>query len=290
MKRALAILAFALACRADAPPATIAPRDDGLPVIDELAYYDALAARRPDVLASDECYDALALKPKYRSRVLAGERVAAIRAQTYTPAQRAFDARWAAALQAAELAYCGDHGNPGGCVAICRAPCGACPPSMTTTHERDAVTAWPSGYPLCSFVGYQIGPSSRAHGKIRDWKVFFEFRDDALPSIDAAAYARFTGELANAGFHGDSKIFVGGGGRVRYQYNDVIVHAASPDDARIAERVGARVFAGALALRARGLDLASDASADGVLDWHHYLCLEGKAGIPPEGLAFVRRR
>lgn len=268
------------------PPAG---RDD-VPVIDELSYFDELVARRPELISSS-CYDSLTLKPKYRQRLLAGDSVSAIRERTYTAEQRASDAQWAASLQSAELSYCSQHNNPGGCPWICKTACDVCPSSMSSTTPSDAVNVWPSGYPLCDFVGYQVGPRAEEAydhtGKIRDWKVFFELKDEALASVDAATYLRFTRELEHAGFHGDSKIMMGSG-RVRYQYNDIIVHAQTPDDARIAERIGLQVFGTALAARARGLDLASTKSSDGLLDWHHYLCAEGKAGIPPEGLAFVQ--
>ncbi len=281
-----------VACRPDvphpvAPPANARSAPADVPVIDELAYYDALVARRPDVLSSD-CYRALVLKPKYRERLLAGETFDAIRDATYTSEQRAFDTQWTRALQSAESAYCADHGDPGGCVAICKQACDACAPAVERA-ARDTVGFWPSGYPLCDFVGYQVGPRARPTGKILDWKVFFEIKDEALASFDAETYFRFTRALERAGFHGDSKIFMHVGG-VRYQYNGIIIHSQSMDDARIAERVGTETLHDFIAARARGLDLATSKSPDGELDWHHYLCAQGKADIPSEGLAYVRER
>jgi hypothetical protein len=286
-RAALCVFVFACGKPVTQPVVTTAPPADVVPVIDELAYYDALSARRPDLLAS-ECYDALAVKPKYRDALLRrGDSVAAIRARTYDAESRAHDAKWTAAFQASELAYCAEHGGPLGCAMICKEPCDVCASAPPALEAHGAPPFAPSGYSICNFVGYQVGPLHRATGKIRDYKVFFEIDDAHIDALTPEAYLAFTAELAKADFHGDSKISMGPG-RVRYQYNDIIVHSRSPEDAAIAERVGLRVFAGIVASRARGLDLEAPKAPGGVLDWHHYLCAEGKAGIPAEGLAYVR--
>ena len=255
------------------------------PIIDELAYFDELTAKRPDVIATD-CYDALTLKPKYRDALLREhDGVAAIRARVSTGELRARDAAWVASMQAAELAFCAEHGNTRGCVQACASPCAACPATPLALSARANGDVAPSGYPLCDFVGYQVGEQQRSRGTIRDWKVFFELRDDYTEALTPRLYLDFSEALAREGFHGDSKMFMHSG-RVRFSYNGVIVHASSPDDARIAERVGLRVLGPLVVARARGLDLVTTTGE--VLDWHHYLCAHGKEGIPPDGLAFVR--
>jgi hypothetical protein len=262
-----------------APSATVAP-----PIIDELAYFDELTAKRPDVIAND-CYDALTLKPKYRDALLRDhDSVAAIHARASTNELRARDDAWARSMQTAELAFCAEHGNSRGCVQACASPCAACPATPLALSAEATGDVAPSGYSLCDFVGYQVGQQKRARGTIRDWKVFFELRDDYTEVLTPRMYLDFSEALAREGFHGDSKMFMHSG-RVRFSYNGVIIHASSPDDARIAERVGLRVLGSLVVARARGLDLMTDA---GELDWHHYLCAHGKDGIPPEGLAFVR--
>ncbi len=277
------------ACRTEPAPVhvSVAPSASTAtttPVIDELAYFDELGAKRPDVIAND-CYDALTLKPKYRDALLhQHDSVAAIHARASTDDLRRRDAAWIASMQAAELAFCDEHGNTRGCVQACASPCSACPEAPLALSARSNGGVAPSGYPLCDFVGYQVGEQQRARGTIRDWKVFFELRDDYTETLTPRMYLDFSEALAREGFHGDSKMFMHVG-RVRFSYNGVIVHAASPDDARIAERVGLRVLGSLVVARARGLDLMTDA---GELDWHHYLCAHGKDGIPPEGLAFVR--
>jgi len=307
MRGPIRFLLFALlvgnaACRSKPPaPSSTATEAGGessagavVPIIEELAYFAELQAKRPDLLTGPGCYDALVLKPRYRQRLLGGsETFDSIRRDTYSPTEVAADHAWVNSLQEAELAYCRDTGNPGGCGDLCRLPCDACPDAGNVASTSNAsVPVWPAGYPLCNFVGYFIGRKRRDRydttGKIVSYKVFFEFKEDFTKTLTPSAYLEFSRALAEAGYEGDSKISVGDG-RVRYQYNDIIVHGHSPANAKLAERIGLAHFGAALAGHARGLDLIS-AHTGSELDWHHYLCAEGISGLSDEALAFVRHQ
>jgi hypothetical protein len=122
-----------------------------------------------------------------------------------------------------------------------------------------------AGYDPAYFVGYL---NNGFHG-IRTsvgYKVFFELRD-AIKDLSPATYLQFAEFLSEKGFVGDSKIPLGAG-QVRFQYNNVIVHAASLEHALYAEKLGIQFFGNKLAHTGRGID---SYIGDQPQDWHHYL-------------------
>ena len=280
----------------DAPPALDAGTDvatlAAIPLVEELDYLAQLTAKRPDLYASD-CYNSLVLRPEYRANLLDGkDTFDSVEARAYASDDRTKDGAWVRSMQDAQVLFCQQHPDAGACSKICLAACDACPAASLGTAIDSAPPVRPAGYPLCAFVGYLInaGPGGTPYDKSRQvlaWKVFFELGADFRTTLTAAAYLEFSTRLAAAGFRGDSKIPLQDG-QVRFQYNDIIVHAYSPADARIAERVGFDLFGSSLVGHGRGLDMASATSTTGALDWHHYLCAEGPAKLSAEAIAFVR--
>ena len=279
----------------DAAAAADAATDAGVaavvPVVDELDYLEQLKAKRPDLYSTD-CYSSMVLKPEYRSTLLGGTgSYATIQTKEYAAADIAADAEWVKSLQAAQVLFCEQSPNAGGCSRICLAACGACPSSSLGTTVDSAKSVRPAGYPLCNFVGYlvNLGPSGTPYdktGQVVSWKVFLEFDRQFRTTLTAATYRQFSDRLAAAGFRGDSKIPLQDG-QVRFQYNDIIVHGHSPTDAKIAERVGIEMFGASLVGHGRGLDVAVATATTGVLDWHHYLCAVGSSMLSADALAFV---
>lgn len=269
---------FLVACAPARPPE--------VPVIDELGYVAALREQRPDLFRSD-CWNVVTLKPRYRDALLTGaETYPELLARTYDATERAEDLAWMASQQRALVAICEAHPGSGGCANICAKPCDACPDARLYGGS-DARTVRPAGYPLCGAVGYTVGegPGGKRYdpdGYVESWKVFFEFDDGYATSIPPERYTTFFDRLAAAGYRGDAKMvsMTAEPQRVRYQYNNVIVHAWSPTDARIAERVGLEVFGDALAGHGRGLDVHDR-------DWHTFLCEDDVATLSDEALAYV---
>ena len=273
-------------------PTTDAAVAPTIPVVDELDYLEQLKSKRPDLYASD-CYSSLVLKPEYRPTLLGGMgSYASIQTKEYAAADVAADADWVKSMQAAQVLFCEQSPNAGGCSKICTAACAACPSSSLGTTVDSAKSVRPAGYPLCNFVGYlvNLGPSGTPYdktGQVVSWKIFLEFGPDFRTTLTAASYRAFSDRLAAAGFRGDSKIPLQDG-QVRFQYNDIIVHGHSPTDAKIAERVGLEMFGSSLVGHGRGLDVAVATATTGVLDWHHYLCAEGSSKLSADALSFVR--
>ena len=279
---------------ARAAPAPVVPK------IDELDYFTQLKSRRPDLLEKDDdCYLALVLKPKYRPLVLdASASYRTIVSTTYNDEERRSDVAWVTAHQEGELLFCSQHPGAPGCGAICAHDCVACPNERASAFPTGALLpVHPAGYPLCNFVGYAVGTGLRggarydATGVVDAWKVFLEFHDDFARTLTPSAYLEFSNRLAAAGYQGDSKIFSSPAApeRVRFQYNDVILHARSPADAKVAEKVAIQTFGAALAGYGRGVDVGQQSTS---VDWHHYLCAEkGDLGrLPAEALDFVHFR
>lgn len=236
-----------------------------VPHLDEPAWLDELAARRPDLLTtptgsvSDPAWQALVVRPRYRPELLGSERLtyAMIVAREYTEAQRVSDARWAQSLRDAQAAF-----PPGPAVAV-------------------------AGYDPRAYVGYRVGPATRPvrSGPIVSYKAFFELTDFQA-SLSADRYAGFVDRLAALGFRGDSKIDLRPG-QVRFQYNNLIVHAPSMEMARCAEAAGLEHFGRELAHTARGVDALVDGEPT---NWHHFLLTGRYHELPAAVRDFVEYR
>lgn len=122
------------------------------------------------------------------------------------------------------------------------------------------------------------------------YKIFLDFKEP-VKDLTAGSYLQFVDEISQKGFAGDSKVPMTPGA-VRFNYNNVIVHAASPESAKIAERVARQLFGDKLAHTARGIDVMKarlqDRSAKG-LDWHAFLSRNTDLNeLSPKALKFVR--
>jgi hypothetical protein len=266
-----------------------------VPRIDELGYLSELRRSRPELLTDAECYRSLVLKPRFRPRLLGGtDTYDSIEAAEFSPDARAADLAWLRAHERREVAFC-ETTPVGGCKNICLHDCGACPAEGIPPNAGPRPAVFPSGYPLCGFVGYAENSGTGGtifdpSGVVLDWKVFFELKDDFATTLSPERLVAFADRLAAAGFRGDAKIPTDPmlPGQERFQYNDVIIHGHSPDDARIAERVGLAFFGVALAGHGRGLDVGSPPDAHGALDWHHFLCQGDLGVLSDEAMRFVR--
>jgi hypothetical protein len=215
--------------------------DSDVPRIDELAYWRQL----PNVADKQELHKALMLKPQYRAEYLSGHStVADIMQKYYFDSDKAADERWIAGHQSAERSFKNETNPP---VAV-------------------------AGYGIQQFVGYRSGSGKFVDQDGMCYKVFFDFRD-ATRDLTPELYLQFVHALAKAGFVGDSKVAMTPG-FVRFNYNDIIVHAGSPANARLAEQIGLSVLKPGLAHHGRGVDVMQ--SGDGTrwsdpIDWHHFL-------------------
>lgn len=90
--------------------------------------------------------------------------------------------------------------------------------------------------------------------------------------------------LADHGFRGDFKVPVGPG-RARFQYNHIIVHAPTPEDAACAEAVIVDLLGQDVARVGRGAD--ADVPTLGRLSWHDWLLALQGAPLPADVDRFV---
>jgi hypothetical protein len=136
---------------------------------------------------------------------------------------------------------------------------------LATVHMKSAKSLSPANYSEKFWVGYRNNDFRGRAGNVC-YKVFLELKDP-LKDLTPSQYVRFAEYLSAKGFVGDSKIPVAYG-QLRFQYNNVIIHAASMEHALYAESLGKEFFGNKLAGTARGIDsyLTSEPQ-----DWHHYL-------------------
>jgi hypothetical protein len=119
------------------------------------------------------------------------------------------------------------------------------------------------------------------------FKVFLEFRD-FQKDLRAGRFLRLAQELAQTGFRGDLKVQIAQG-TARFKFNNIVVHAGSRDDAYLAEKVGVKFFAQALASIGRGVDVDVDRlGKNPALDWSDFLCMERFDQLPDDAKAFVQ--
>jgi hypothetical protein len=253
--------------RVPGPPVPVVHEAPGEPVpfLDEPAWLEELLERRARIMMmhegsiTDPAWQALVLRPRYRAAFLASDTDTydAIVALEYTEEQRAGDAAWATALQDAQTAF-------------------VATPSIA-----------PAGYDLRSYVGYRVGPElpRQSDDKVVDYKAFLEF-SDFRRSLTPARYAGFVARLDARGFRGDSKIDLRPG-QVRFQYNNVIIHAPSIDMARCAEAVAIEYFGAELEHIARGIDAVVGRKTN---DWHHFLLTGSYDELPAAVRDFVEYR
>jgi tetratricopeptide (TPR) repeat protein len=228
-----------------------------VPRIDELSYWHQIGP----VVSESERHEALMLKPKYRQVLLSGQKKLGAILTDYSDTERETDDRWIKAHQAALQSF---HPQPDQLISV-------------------------AGYNPNQFVGYRIGKQQRIPDQDGIcYKVFFEFQDP-IRDLSPELYLQFSRELAKAGFIGDSKIGMRPG-YARFFYNNVIVHATDPDDAKKAERVGFSVFGSRLAHYARGVDvMQTSVNRFPSQDWHEFLSTSSDLSrLPDKAVSFVR--
>lgn len=235
------------------------------PTLDQQAYYEQLVSRRPELMVRhgesvrDPAWQALVIRPAYREEILStAATYQSILEREFTADLRTSDAAWASSLRDGQKRH---------------------PPTSTL----DA-----AGYPIDVYVGYRIGrrPMPRdADGYT--FKAFLELAD-FQGSLTPERYLGFSEALERAGFQGDSKIDLRPG-QVRFQYNNVIVHAPSAAMAQCAETVGLAFFAGEIAHIARGVD-AAPGPGETATDWHHYLLRGGFSRLTDPVKDFIAYR
>lgn len=233
-----------------------------VPRVDQAAYARELRAKRPDLWLrrADLCKDNLILKPVYRERVLSGkDDHESILAREYTAEKKELDRRWAERHRA--------------WVAKIR-------------REKPALPYEPKSFPEDLHVGYKVGAAKARPDGFVFYKVYLEFKDFEK-DLSPEGYAGFMKALAEAGYQGGSKIQLRPG-VARFKFNNVVLHANSMADARLAEKVGLAHFAGALASTGRGLDI--DLDEEGGLDWSQYLCIGDLTRLPRAALDFAAHK
>lgn len=233
--------------------------------LDQQAYHQQLVERRPELMTQhgdsvrDPAWQALVIRPGWREEILSTNATyRTILDREYTSDLRASDAAWAESLRAGQRSFAG----------------------------TDTLSA--AGYPIEVYVGYKVG--SRA--ATRDaagytFKVFFELVDFQR-ALTPERYLEFSRALVRAGFQGDSKIDLRPG-QVRFQYNNVIVHAPSAAMAECGEAVGLAFFGKEIAHIARGVD-APPGPGETATDWHHYLLRGGFSRLTEMVRDFVAYR
>jgi hypothetical protein len=202
------------------------------------------------------------LKSQYRLAYMSGANADSIIGSSYSIGQQEQDAAWVASQQNAERSFV-SHGSP-------------------PIHV--------AGYAINAFVGYKCGTGRMIDEDGFSYKVFLDFKEPAK-DLTADSYLQFVDQLSKQGFAGDSKIPMTPGA-VRFNYNNVIVHAASPESAKIAERVARQLFGEKLAQSGRGIDVMKarlqDRTAKGI-DWHAFLSTHTDlTDLSPKALKFVR--
>jgi hypothetical protein len=227
--------------------------------IDELAWLDQLLESRPRLVMQheggilDPAWQALVLRPQYRQELLDSSLTYAdIVEREYSVELRAIDKTWADSLRVAQRSATG------------------------------AGVVHPGVYPVDTFASWAVGSMEPASGMVQDYKVFFEFAD-FVKDLTADRYLAFSNALAAHGFVGDSKIDLRPG-QVRFQYNNIIVHAPSIAMAGCAEAIGLEFFGEQLLHEGRGVDAFV---AKKPMDWHHFLLTDRVQSLPEDARNFL---
>lgn len=271
--------------------------------LNQLAYLDELRKFRPDLsenLAS--CYQALVLKVELRKRLLTG---------TETPAQleeaesrlgeKAPDLdqvlEWMKSHRTASASlgarYLLDLTTNG----VDVSGLSASQPSSSQFQRAIQGFPWgPAAYSPEVYIGYRVGPSGPV-GDDRgiDYKVFIDFADP-VRTLTPEVYQEYIQKLAEAGFRGDSKIPSDPHRpeQIRFQYNVMIVHSNSREDAIKAEQVTTAFFGKSIIHVSRGVDVLGRSNTKTNIvgmrhraDWHHLLCMGRYSMLPDDLKDFV---
>ena len=221
-----------------APAHTVNAQQSAIPRIDELSWAKEIGEKRHDDYNQvQKGAKVLLLRPQFRNAYLQSGDLEGFISQHYTSSEQMADEKWADE-QRRMLA------------------------SMRLKNEKNLQ---PANYAEQFFVGYRNN-DFRGRADNVCYKVFMELKDP-LRDLTPSEYVRFAQYLSDKGFIGDSKIPLAHG-QIRFQYNNVIIHAASMEHALYAEKLGREFFGSKLAGTARGIDSYITSEPQ---DWHHYL-------------------
>lgn len=252
---------------------------DSVSRIDQIAYFEQLQKLRPDLTSSDKCKDNLTLKPEYRASVLFnGNSYDQIFTHEYKVDEQQRDWLWAESLRSAASQKRDEIDRS----LIVRGIAQDKINGYEAWQLRYALPFYVASYPPKSFIGYGIGNPGIYDTDGLKPKVFLHFRS-AMSVLSSNVYEDFTKALAKAGFRGDSKIQLLAG-HARFQFNNIVIHAADIQLAKIAEQTAIDFFGKDLAGVGRGFDVNNN----GIKDWHQFLCAGGASSLPPYALDFVR--
>lgn len=245
------------------------PKDGPLQV-DQIEYFQKLKSARPELITPETCKPNLILKPQYRERVLSSKESAkTIIEAEYTPEKRAQDLKWADSHRAA-MAQFMDLQKP----------------------QKGGTWIQVANYKPSEYVGFYFSRAKKTEARpvFADkqgigFKLFFQPKDylqDLKPS-DALAFAD---ALSAAGYQGDFKIPMTQE-KIRFYFNNIVVHAKTKADALLAEKVGKKFFADRIATTGRGVDVDVVRGKKDKIDWSQFLCKYEMSDIPQYALDYV---
>ncbi len=192
-----------------------------MPRLDEIAYWRKVKQMS---FSGEVVTNILRLKPKYRADILSKRMT--LETIPYSKEERAADEKWIHAQQQQEKNF----------------------------KPAEGAQISVAGYDIDKYVGYKCGI-----GEIMKncdgfcYKVFFDFKD-ATRDLSPQLYMQFVERLDKARFLGDSKVSMSPGS-MRFFYNNVIVHTATPENAKLAEKIGLELFGSRLECYATGVDV-----------------------------------
>jgi hypothetical protein len=227
---------------------------DPPPRIDQIKFFIALSNERPDLIRND-CKNNLIVKSQYRNRVLAGRLdFETLMRSHYSGAQRAADLAWADKFRVAAIKL----------------------------RNETSLPFYVADYPIDKFVGYHVGHKTNYDAEGLGRKIYLEFAS-ATETLSPNVYLKFTLALLRAGFNGDSKVQLAPG-VARFQFNNIVIHAGSSTDAKIAERVATKFFKEKLVSIGRGLDIKINQRT---FDWNNFLCAKVRVTLPPSANSYL---
>ncbi len=230
-------------------------------VVDQVSWYALLSRHRPELMeqhdggTDDPAWQALVLRPQYRPELIRSPTLTyeAIVAREYDDAERSADAAWAERMEQAQIAF------------------------------EPTPTVRPGRFPADVYTSMVIGfPGALRDPRGFSFKVLLEV-DDVLEHLGPEQVAGFAEALEAARFVGDFKVDLRPG-HTRFQFNNVIIHAPTPEHASCAEATSRRYFAGHLRHVARGVD---DMRGESGVDWHHFLLTGGFDVLAADLRAFI---
>ena len=252
---------------------TLFAANSDLVKVDQVEYIQSLRKQRPDLMTPETCKPNLILKPEYRKQVLSSKESAqTIIKEKYSEKEQAQDQEWADSHRKA-MSQLAQPQKP--------------PKGGTWLH-------WAKWYNPKEYIGFYLGTKkidtkkapSYADVKGIGYKVYFQPKShlENLRPADALAFAK---ALAAAGYKGDFKIQMIPE-KIRFYFNNIVMHAQTKADAFVAEKVGKDFFGDRAVTTGRGVDVDIVRGKKDELDWSEFLCKYEISDIPQYALDFVK--